>query len=946
MGNAESAIVRNVDKRTSRREHRAHFEAAVERFRKTPFAAPPRPEGSGGGGGPGDEDRFVRVCVRKRPIFKHELEQGEFDVVTCLPGRVVVHDARMHADMTNMFVNHHDFAFDEAFDETVGNDEVYDRTAKELVQSTLEGRCSTVMMYGQTGSGKTYTMSSIYERVVEDLFAGAGDRTVTTSFIELAGDKSHDMLNAGEECKLQQAGDGSVHPFPCVEVQVKTSDELLSLIQLAAKLRVTAATGVHDQSSRSHAVCRIFVDAPHGSEYEGSLTLVDLAGSEHRVDSNEHNAERRKEGAKINASLAALKDCIRAASRNAKFVAFRQNRLTQVLRGCFSRLERHQTVVIATVSPSSKDTEHSMNTLRHACIMDGQGEQKSTDGAHVAGGVVTKEKIGSIDVTKIARERKAAAKENPPDNWGKPEVGQPAHQLKKSNLAARAALDRKAVRALPQSMQDAVMAARAEWGSDRQRRRIGRAGSFAVLAEEAAQAEAAQAAAAAAEREENRRQGQREERMAEASRTRASREQSGEEALAPAPGELALGNEALAAAVEAAGPDGLKALELFKTYLAMGRDGYAWRKNDLRLVNVVVVPALFGDGASIDWNHPPLALDDLESLLRDAPEVLQSVNRKLNSAGGASKSAPSRPPRPPSGGDAARPSGYPDTGPAATASGSGAPGQRRLSQGAAALSSASARPPLRRSSEGGEGDSSASSLHARRPSSGGSYQETPSPSAPSSAGSSVRSNSSQRDAVRLRREAMEKARKESLQKALGKKEQPANPAGTGETEIEALENQIASGAQSAAAVVGLKKRLATLKAAAVREQRAAEARRRAAQAQQERPPPPPSQAAPAVAQQEQPRRSVPSSPYGAAQSGGGTPYGGTPHRGSQHNDGGWLAEERWPEPAIPPPRFAPSPLASDCRLQSELMAVASAQRKRASPTGAAAAPWGNSFTDD
>jgi len=31
-----------------------------------------------------------------------------------------------------------------------------------------------------------------------------------------------------------------------------------------------------------------------------------------------------------------------------------------------------QTLVLATVSPAAKDTEHSLNTLRHACIMDGQ----------------------------------------------------------------------------------------------------------------------------------------------------------------------------------------------------------------------------------------------------------------------------------------------------------------------------------------------------------------------------------------------------------------------------------------------------------------------------------------------------------------------------------------------------------------------------------------------
>lgn len=34
-----------------------------------------------------------------------------------------------------------------------------------------------------------------------------------------------------------------------------------------------------------------------------------------------------------------------------------------------------RTIVIATVSPASKDTEHSLNTLRHACIMHGQQDK-------------------------------------------------------------------------------------------------------------------------------------------------------------------------------------------------------------------------------------------------------------------------------------------------------------------------------------------------------------------------------------------------------------------------------------------------------------------------------------------------------------------------------------------------------------------------------------------
>jgi hypothetical protein len=75
-------------------------------------------------------------------------------------------------------------------------------------------------------------------------------------------------------------------------------------------------------SSRSHAVCRIYIyhhprhaAPPPGAgwqqqqqqqqEEEGCLTLVDLAGSEHKIDSMYHDAQRRKEGAQINSSLMA-----------------------------------------------------------------------------------------------------------------------------------------------------------------------------------------------------------------------------------------------------------------------------------------------------------------------------------------------------------------------------------------------------------------------------------------------------------------------------------------------------------------------------------------------------------------------------------------------------------------------------------------------------------------
>ncbi|CAJ1370183.1 unnamed protein product [Effrenium voratum] len=755
MGNAESGpIVRNADKRTSRREHRAIFEAAAQRFRLAPFEAPERFTAA--------QSRGVRVCVRKRPIFSHELEQGEFDAVTCLePGRIVVHDARMHPDMVKLFMNHHDFGFDEAFGEQMGNFEVYQGTARQIVQNALEGKSGTVMMYGQTGSGKTYTMRSIYEQAADEIFQSP--RSVTVSFIELFGESCFDMLNQGVPCQLTTAQDGSVHPFPCVEVEVQTPSELLALIDLAGRLRATAATGVHDQSSRSHALCRVFVDS---DGEEGSLTLVDLAGSEHRIDNAEHNAERRKEGAKINASLAALKECIRARASGAKFIAFRQNRLTQLLRGCFLPGGHHETVVVATVSPSSKDTEHSLNTLRHACIMDGQGQGKQEKGSHLGGGAVTKETLGEIDVTKIARERRQKQKEapEPTAEWGKP-PSKPAHQSKESNTSRRAALDRKYVRLLEPSVAQRLQDAREAWGTAKQRMRLARPPAVEESQEPEAKPEPRAPAPEPA-------------------------------APVPAPANAARA-EAREAPVEPQDPDKDRAIELFRTFLSQGREGQNWRKNDLRLINLFVVPWLFGE-ARIDWNHPVLALDELEQLVKESPERLKLLGNAKPSA----QSPKPAPPAPPA--------------PAPASARPPLPGRLRSPEtpngaGTSWSTPSNDQPPLRRA---GTGDV------RRKPA-----EESPTSRNARSASPASRPPASHSEVIRARREAMEQARQEALQKALAKKAVPQSR----EEEIASLEAQILGGGGSSYAAAGLKRRLQSLKATMLREEKLAAAKAAAGQ---------------------------------------------------------------------------------------------------------------------
>jgi len=71
----------------------------------------------------------------------------------------------------------------------------------------------------------------------------------------------------------------------------------------------------------------------------GKLTLVDLAGSERADETQSNDKQRRAEGAEINKSLLALKECIRALDSNKNggdnHVPFRSSKLTLVLRDSF-----------------------------------------------------------------------------------------------------------------------------------------------------------------------------------------------------------------------------------------------------------------------------------------------------------------------------------------------------------------------------------------------------------------------------------------------------------------------------------------------------------------------------------------------------------------------------------------------------------------------------------
>lgn len=77
-----------------------------------------------------------------------------------------------------------------------GSDDIYKVSLKPLIPSLINHGIVTCFAYGQTGSGKTFTMNSLQELVVNELFQLINKKfTVSVSFFEIYNSKCLDLLN-------------------------------------------------------------------------------------------------------------------------------------------------------------------------------------------------------------------------------------------------------------------------------------------------------------------------------------------------------------------------------------------------------------------------------------------------------------------------------------------------------------------------------------------------------------------------------------------------------------------------------------------------------------------------------------------------------------------------------------------------------------------------------
>lgn len=188
---------------------------------------------------------------------------------------------------------------------------------------------------------------------------------MSISYLEIYNELIRDLLRpSAGPLELREDNKGNQTVTGLSEINAISRYEVISLLLKGNKARTVEPTAANQTSSRSHALLNITVTRSTAlGTKQGRLYLTDLAGSE-RAKKTKNRGKRLQEGAHINKSLLALGNCINALAAGARYVNYRDSKLTRLLKEALSG--KCKTVMIAHVSKETRHRDETKNTLVYA----------------------------------------------------------------------------------------------------------------------------------------------------------------------------------------------------------------------------------------------------------------------------------------------------------------------------------------------------------------------------------------------------------------------------------------------------------------------------------------------------------------------------------------------------------------------------------------------------
>ncbi|XP_072189437.1 kinesin-like protein KIF16B isoform X2 [Excalfactoria chinensis] len=349
----------------------------------------------------------VKVAVRVRPMNRREKDLNAKFIISMEKNKTTITNLKIPEgatgdtgrERTKTFT--YDFSYFSADSKSpsyVCQETVFKNLGTDVLKSAFEGYNACVFAYGQTGSGKSYTMmgnagdAGLIPRICEGLFSKISEKTkrneasfrTEVSYLEIYNERVRDLLrrksSKTNNLRIREHPKEGPYVEDLSKHLVQNYGDVEELMDAGNINRTTAATGMNDVSSRSHAIFTInFTQAKFDSEMPcetvSKIHLVDLAGSE-RADATGATGVRLKEGGNINKSLVTLGNVISAladlsqdatnplSKKKQVFVPYRDSVLTWLLKDSLGG--NSKTIMIATISPADVNYGETLSTLRYA----------------------------------------------------------------------------------------------------------------------------------------------------------------------------------------------------------------------------------------------------------------------------------------------------------------------------------------------------------------------------------------------------------------------------------------------------------------------------------------------------------------------------------------------------------------------------------------------------
>mmetsp|Transcript_45484 Transcript_45484/g.89458 ORF Transcript_45484/g.89458 Transcript_45484/m.89458 type:complete len:1147 (-) Transcript_45484:1470-4910(-) len=352
----------------------------------------------------------IRVYARVRPMSRMEKENKDEICVRRgkTPWVIELNEKQkdLHGKITDKW---REFVFDAMFlaGENGTQEEVFEET-KTFGEMAAAGVNACIFAYGQSGTGKTFTMAGVKPdllglkpRFIDHIFEIAEENKkeftyeISCYMVEIYLNKLEDLFWKQETAEKFKGKKKSQWPEP-PELKVRvdkkkkvTIDNVVikeftnaadmhEFTDAAEHMRRVRATGLNEESSRSHLIFSIIVkaqDKKTGKTTQGKLSLADLAGSE-RADktnveglSKTERAAMMEEGVAINESLRMLKNVFRVLGtpevkgQKKELVQYRGNMLTELMQDSLGGMAR--TLMFVNVGPAFSNIAESVDSLQY-----------------------------------------------------------------------------------------------------------------------------------------------------------------------------------------------------------------------------------------------------------------------------------------------------------------------------------------------------------------------------------------------------------------------------------------------------------------------------------------------------------------------------------------------------------------------------------------------------